>query len=423
MTEGVIIKWLKRENEYVKKGETLVEIESDKAVFPFESPHEGHLLKILVPEGETAQCQADIAIIGAKGEAYALSAVSPARPETGSETYSLPAAADSRQIVSGGKNFASPAAKRVAKEHGLNLSRIALAPGKKRIEKKDITLFLDANKVKATPLAQKIAAEQALDLSSLGKRAGERIYSADLALFASAKEKTAKKDAVIAVKGMRKVIAAQLRKSLDLAVHVSMTTEVDMADALNLRASITDSVMEKYGVKPSLNDIVLKCAATALLQYPRLNSVFDGANIIERGNINIGVAVALDDGLVVPVIRDCDQLSVGEIAAQSGRLSRKAREQGLSREEMSDGTFTVSNLGAFGITQFTSIINQPESAILSVGQVVHKPVVLAPEREIAVRPRMNLTINFDHRTIDGSVAARFLRTLRKLLEEPWLLLV
>jgi pyruvate dehydrogenase E2 component (dihydrolipoamide acetyltransferase) len=422
MTEGVIRKWLKRENDYVKKGETLVEIESDKAVFPFESPHEGYLLKILVEDGNTAECQADIAVLGEKGEAYTLAAEPPLQPETWKETRALPTVAAAQQPAPAAKIFASPAAKRTAKELGLNLSLLTKAPGKKRIEKKDITVFLEANKIKTTPLAQKIAAEHALDLSSAGKKSGARIYSGDLTIPAPAKERTGRKDAVAPVQGMRKVIAAQLRKSLDVAVHVSMSAEVDMANALSLRACITDSVRAEYGVKPSLNDIVLKCVAVSLLQHPRLNSVFDGANIIERGNINIGVAVALDDGLVVPVIKDCDQLPIGEIAARSRSLARKAREQGLSREEMSDGTFTVSNLGAFGITQFTSIINQPESAILSVGQVTPKPVVLAPDHEIAVRPRMNMTINFDHRSIDGAVAAKFMQTLVKLLEEPRLLL-
>ena len=420
MTEGVIIKWLKNENEYVQKGEKLVEIESDKSTADFESPEEGYLIKILAQEGDTVACQEDIAALGEQGEVFVVSPAEQSASPVAQTAASAQQAVPSRQVAqahNGSKIFASPAAKRVAREKGVDLSLLAPAPGKVRIEKKDVLVYADANRFKATPVAQKIAAERSINLSSVGKSAGERIYSSDLAISA----KAAKEDKIIPVGNMRKVIAQRMRESLDVAAHVSLSTEVDMTRAVEMRTRIADSVTEKYGVKPSLNDIVLKCVASALAEHPRLNSVFDGTSIIERGEINLGVAVALSDGLVVPVIRNCDMLSIGEIAVRSRHLAQKARDQGLSTEEMSGGTFTVSNLGSFGITQFTSIINQPESAILSVGQVAKKAVV-TPEDEVVIRPMMNLTINFDHRPIDGAVAAQFLQNLKALLEEPLLII-
>ena len=280
------------------------------------------------------------------------------------------------------KIFATPSAKRTAKELGIDLSQVPLPPGKSRIEKKDV----------------------------LGQ----------IECISSEREKT-RGDRIVKLDGMRKTIASRMKESLDISAHVTLTTEVDMSAALDFRKQVSTAISERYGTEPSLNDLVVKCTAHVLRDFPRLNSVFADEGIIEKDEINIGIAVALNEGLTVPVIRRCDQKTLGEIAAESKRLSAKAKMQGLLADEMSGGTFTVSNLGMFGITQFTSIINQPESAILSVGAIVRRPFALDGDA-VSVRPMMNLTINFDHRPIDGALSARFLQTLKRLLEYPALLL-
>jgi pyruvate dehydrogenase E2 component (dihydrolipoamide acetyltransferase) len=289
--------------------------------------------------------------------------------------------------------IASPAAKRVAKELNVEIANIPIPEGKLRVEKGDVVNYHE----------------------SISKRA--ETFSAQKTTADAVSES----DHAYDVNGMRKIIATRMKESLNIAAHVSLTAEADMSSAIAMKSDIEQEVMETYGVKLSLNEIILKCVATALTQHPRMNSVFTQDQIIEKGEINLGVAIALEEGLVVPVIRNCNHLSIGTISKEVKRLTQKARETGLSPDDSTGGTFTVSNLGMFGIVQFTSIINQPESAILSVGKIVKRPVVLDDD-EIKIRPIMNLTINFDHRPIDGAMAATFLKTLVKLLETPYLLL-
>ena len=433
MTEGLIMAWHKKENDYVKKWESLVDIESDKSVVTFESPEEGYILKILVPAGETAECHAVIVVLGEQGEVFDAGMLegqadadtetqknATQRAEAPENTTQAPAAkADEPKE----KILSSPAARKILKDNNLDINVVAAASNKTLIQKADVLNYMETVKdgsAKATPLAKKMAEEQGADLAALGKAPGERIYSADLEAFNAqiTQASVKREDRKLPVVGMRKVIATRMRESLETAAHINMTTEVDATNALLMRERLLEITKERYGVKLSLGDIITKCVAMTLRRHPRVNSVFTSEGIVEKGSINIGVAVALDDGLIVPVIKDCDLKTLGMIALESKQLSEKARSSKLAREDISGGTFTISNLGMFGITQFTSIINQPESAILSVAQAVKRPVV-TETGEIAVRSIMNLTLNIDHRPIDGAVGAKFLKELKELIEEPY----
>lgn len=426
MTEGVIIKWLKAEGDNVEKGEEIVEVESDKSTVAYEAPESGTLLKILVKEGDTCEIYKPIAILGEEGESLEGFGVEAGSADEPAEVSVAVTAAVKEEIVqekeaagSDGKRvFVSPSAKRVAKENNLDISLIPFPSGKKRIEKADVLSYLQRNKVKATPLAAKIAEEKGMDLTAISKGPSERIFSIDLETKQTRREGRENR---FPVAGMRKVIAARMKSSLDTAAHVSLTTEVDMSYVIEMKNRIGSKVLSKYGVKLSINDIVVKCVAEALKEYPRINSVFTDTEIVEKEEINVGMAVALDEGLMVPVIRNVDKLGLGEIALKSKDLAERARKGKLLPDDYNGGTFTVSNLGMYEITQFTSIINQPESAILSVSKSVERAVVI--DGQIAIRPMMNVTISFDHRPIDGSTAAVFLRRVKQLLEEPYELVV
>lgn len=437
MTEGVITKWVKGEGEYVEKGEILAEIESDKSVVPFESPETGTILKLIAVEMDTVEIYEPIAIIGEAGEST--DDMQPAAAGENAQAEKQEAEAENTEAVkvdkapaarsAAGKIFASPSAKRVARENGIDIADVPMTAGKPRITKKDVLDYIENNHVKATPLAKKLAAENNIDLNSIGKGAGERIYSTDLNIAApdaavqnAAAVPTAdEEDTIIPVKGMRKVIATRMKESLDIAAHLTTVIDVDMTKIIELRKSVMDKIMDRYGVKISYNDIILKCVAAAIAEYPRVNCEFTAKEIIVKKKINLGMAVANGEGLVVPVIKDADKLSLGQLASESKRLNNKAKETGLSPDDMSGGTFTVSNMGMYGITSFTSIINQPESAILSVGGLQKRAVVI--DDEIVIRPMMTLTVSYDHRAMDGSMSAIFLKTLKEIMEDPYRIMI
>ncbi|NCB42221.1 MAG: 2-oxo acid dehydrogenase subunit E2 [Clostridia bacterium] len=440
MSEGAVLRWMKKEGEYVEKGEILVEVESDKSSVEFESPESGYVKKILVQEGETVPILTDIAILGAEDEAVEATEtkdvqqspvlkndMQPAQLSTaGTGISKLNADVASSLDISGRDGmriFASPAAKKVAGENGVDLALIPIKSGKERIEKADVMSYLRSRThVKATPLAVKIAEVEGINLSDIVKKEGERVYSVDLPLTSGGSVAAdMASDRKIPVNGMRKVIAKRMKESVLNAPHVSLTTEVDMSNAMDLRNRVKDDIIAKFGVKVSVNDIVILCTARALRSNPRVNSVFTEEGITIKGEINLGMAVAMEEGLIVPVVRNADKKGLGEIAAEAKQLAEKARTGRLSPGEYEGGTFTVSNLGMYDITQFNSIINQPESAILSVSKAVERPVSV--DGQISVKPMMNLTITFDHRPMDGAMAAKCLKDIKTLLEDPYKLLL
>jgi len=407
MTEGTVAKWLKKVGETVDEGDILAEIETDKATMEFESFHQGTLLYIGVEEGDSASVDAILAIIGEKGtdvSAFAENlktqaaapvvtevkksetlASSPTPAPTAVTTSSpQPVAAPVVKTNNGGRIVASPLAKKLAAEKNINLSHVSGTGEGGRIIKRDIENY--------TPGA---GAGSQMPFVPAGQESFEEIPNSQ----------------------MRKVIARRLGESKFTAPHYYLNVEFDMDNAMAFRVqynSIPDT-------KISFNDIVVKATALALKEHPQVNSQWFDDKIRKNHHVHIGVAVAVEDGLLVPVLKFADEQSLTQIGSQVKDYAGRARNKKLTPEEMDGSTFTISNLGMFGITDFTSIINQPNSAILSVGAIVQKPVV--KEGQIVVGNTMKLTLACDHRTVDGATGALFLQTLKGYIENPVTMLV
>jgi pyruvate dehydrogenase E2 component (dihydrolipoamide acetyltransferase) len=420
MTEGVVSKWLKSVGDHVAIGDPLVEVETDKITNQIEASAEGVLLAILVPSGGTAPVKAPIALIGQPGETVETAGQSgvdilpaplaePAGPPPGGATDVSARAADDGWIK------ASPIARRLAGEKGIELSRLTGTGPGGRIVERDVLAFAGRSRPRVTPLAAKVAAEHGVDLAAMSSDG--RITSREV-LAMTAKPAAAAVPADVAgtpLAGMRRVIAERMSASWSAAPHVSMTVETDMSEATNLKQRLSEAT----GAKVSFTEIVVRCAARALTEFGAVNaSLIDGL-LYRHADVHIGVAVALDDGLIVPVVRHAAGKSVSRLGAEIRELTEKARQGRLAPDEVTGGTFTVTNLGMYGVDHFTPIINQPESAILGVCRVVERQVVR--QGAAGFRPMMNLCLSFDHRVVDGSVAARFLARIRQLLEQPLLL--
>ncbi|MDN5311774.1 MAG: hypothetical protein PWQ68_747 [Thermoanaerobacteraceae bacterium] len=424
MEEGTIIKWLKKEGEPVEKGEAYVEIQTDKVNLEDEAPESGILRKILVPEGAVVSVGKEIAIIAGVDEPLpeiseekAKETENPASQnlKTGEEIKEQPKETEAVE----GKVKASPAAKRVARENDVDLSKVTPTGPDGRIVEKDVLVFIENNKVKATPVARKIAEEQGIDLNKIQKAPGERITKQDLMPLEEQKQEVPVTSGIrqtIPVTGMRKIIAERMAKSKATAPHIYLTLEVDMTKAMELREKLIPAIQNQYGSKLSYNDILIKASAVAIKQNPIINSTFNDDEIIIKEDINIGLAVALENGLIVPVVRCADKKGLGEISRDTTQLIEKARTGKLLPDDYQGGTFTITNLGMYDIENFKAIINQPESAILAVGKIMKKPVVI--DDQIVIRPMMNLTLSCDHRVIDGAQGARFLQRIKQILEEP-----
>ncbi len=405
MTEGTVATWLKKVGDSVAEGDILAEIETDKATMEFESFNEGTLLYIGIQEGNTAPVDSLLAIIGPAGTdisgiadgfvaGAAPQAAAPAEetkaaaPAAAAEPVVQEAAADGKRIL------ASPLAKKIASDKGIQLNQVKGSGENGRIVKSDIENF--------TPAA---AAPQAAASSTAPAKA----EAAAPKVFVPAGEVYTEE---IKNSQMRKIIAKRLSESLFTAPHYNLVIEVSMDEAMKSRATI-NTVPD---TKVSFNDMVIKACALALKKHPKINSTWKEDAIIINHHVNIGVAVAVEDGLVVPVLRFTDAMSLSQIGASVRDLAGRAKNKKLGPQEMEGSTFTVSNLGMFGITEFNSIINQPNSAILSVGAIVEKPVV--KNGQIVVGNTMMLSLACDHRTIDGATGAQFLQTLKQYIESP-----
>ena len=425
MTEGLVSRWLKAEGDAVKEGEPLFEVETDKLTNTIEATASGTLLKILAKEGDTLPCLAGVAVIGEPNEDIS-ELVPGAAPKAEAPAPAAAPAAPAK--APGGRVVASPAAKKLAKELGLD---IALVPGTGpggRITEEDVKKFKAAPPPppeppkpapepgpKASPLAAKAAAELGMDLKDVPHKGG-RILAADIlaAVSAPAAEEGPREE-VKRMNGMRKAIARNMQNSHMTSPTVTFNLGCDVTELAKLRARL-----KADDIKVSYTDILVKLVAVALREFPLLNCSVDGDNIIYKNYVNMGVAVALDNGLVVPNVRDADKKGLREISAEVKELANLARTGGLPMDRLSGGTFTITNLGMYGIESFSPIINQPEVAILGVNTIVEKPVVI--DGEICVRPILNLSLTADHRVVDGSVAAQFLQRVKKLIECPALVL-
>ena len=412
MTDGTVATWLKKVGDKVEEGDILAEIETDKATMEFECFYEGTILYIGVQEGETAPVDSLLTIIGPEGtnvdaivknggaasgssETKETSSDKKEEKETKAEDKketkeeSTTSTANTTTNNSGGRIFASPLAKKIASDKGINLADVTGSGENGRIIKKDVENYTPSATVKVeSPAPASSAATPSFSVS--GEEKSEEVKNSQ----------------------MRKAIAKSLGNSKFSAPDFSLNIEVDMDNAMASRATI-NAIPD---VKVSFNDMVVKACAMALAKHPQVNTSWTDNNTVYHSHIHVGVAVAVDDGLLVPVVKHTNHLSLTQIGASVRDLAGKARHKKISPAEMQGSTFTVSNLGMFGIDNFTSIINQPNSAILSVGAIVQKPVV--KNGQIVVGNTMNLTLTCDHRTVDGAVGAQFLQTLKTFIENP-----
>lgn len=430
MEEGTVATWLKSVGDDVEEGEILAEIETDKATMEFESFYSGKLLYIGIDEGDSAPVDDVLAIIGPEGtdvdkvlaslksggkssskDSEKKSKEKSSKDDKSEETKSQDSASESStQDLSGdedadntdadGRILASPLAKKIAEDKGIDLRKVSGSGDNGRIVKKDVEDYKPSEK----PAEEKTAEtkkEQPKKEEAAPQPVAEIYTPAGEESFEDVKNSQ-----------MRKTIAKRLLESKNSAPHYYLNIEVDMENAMASRSHIN----EMPDVKVSFNDLVIKASAMALRKHPQVNSSWDGDATKIAKHIHVGVAVAVEEGLLVPVLEFADQQSLTQIGSNVKNLAGKAKNKKLQPNEMEGSTFTVSNLGMFGITEFTSIINQPNSAILSVGTIVEKPVV--KNGEIVVGHTMTLTLACDHRTVDGATGAKFLQTLKTYLENP-----
>ena len=401
MEEGTVATWLKSVGDAVEEGDILAEIETDKATMEFESFHEGTLLHIGIQEGESSKVDALLAIIGPAGTDVSsiLNGNPTVATETKVEVKAETVKEEAKSVApiptasTGSRVFASPLAKKMAADKGINLAEVTGSGDHGRIVKKDIENY--------TPSSSSAAAS----VAGVAAVAGSALAPIQLPVGEESSEEVKNSQ-------MRKVIAKRLAESKFTAPHYYLTIEVDMDNAMASRKQI-NSLPD---TKVSFNDMVVKACANALKKHPQVNTTWKGDTTQFNHHVSVGVAVAVEDGLVVPVLKFTDQMSLTQIGASVKDMAGRARIKKLTLAEMEGSTFTVSNLGMFGILEFTSIINQPNSAILSVGAIVQKPVV--KEGQIVVGNTMKLSLACDHRTVDGATGAQFLQTLRAYLENP-----
>lgn len=412
MTEGTVATWLKKVGDAVAEGDILAEIETDKATMEFESFNEGTLLYVGIEEGNTAPVDSLLAIIGPAGtdiggiaENYKTGGAPPAAPAVAEEKEVASTEKASEPIVQepstdGQRILASPLAKKIASDKGIQLTQVKGSGENGRIVKSDIENFTPTTTVIPSAIAGQAPTTSAPATT-------ETVTAAKP--FVPAGEVFTEE---IKNSQIRKIIAKRLAESLFTAPHYNLVIEVTMDEAMKSRA-IINSVPD---TKVSFNDMVIKACAMALKKHPKINSQWREDSILINYHVNIGVAVAVEDGLVVPVLRFTDAMSLSQIGGSVRDLAGRAKNKKLLPTEMEGSTFTVSNLGMFGITEFNSIINQPNSAILSVGAIVEKPVV--KNGQIVVGNTMILSLACDHRTIDGATGAQFLQTLKQFIEDP-----
>ncbi len=408
MEEGTVASWLKKVGDKVEEGDILAEIETDKATMEFESFYSGTLLYIGIQEGESSPVDAVLAVIGPEGTNVdaVLNAGSSAKKESESSSQEKPveqkqeasvetSTAETKTVSDGQRIFASPLAKKIAQEKGIPLSELSGSGDNGRIIKKDVENYQPKQKLTQPATTAETAARASNVIAApvnlpVGEEGSEEVKNSQ----------------------MRKTIAKRLSESKFTAPHYYLTIEVDMDNAWDSRVKINNLP----DTKVSFNDMVVKACAMALKKHPQVNTTWNGDTTRFNHHVHVGVAVAVDDGLVVPVLKFTDQMSLTQIGASVKDLAGRARTKKLTPAEMEGSTFTVSNLGMFGIVEFTSIINQPNSAILSVGAIVEKPVVR--NGEIVVGKTMKVTLACDHRTVDGATGSQFLLTLRSYLENP-----
>ncbi len=438
MVEGTITEWYQQSGDAVQTGDLLFAFETEKVNYEVQAEAEG-TLHILVAATETVDAGTVVAQILAAGEEPAPVAA-PATARAPAAAASAPAAAAAPAPDAGaaggapsGAGRASPAVKRLAASHGLDLATIRGSGVGGRILRTDVEEAAaaaaappaPAGPVKASPAAKRLAREHDLDLTGLtGSGPGGRIVTEDVeaalaaAALATAAPAPAPADAeTFPYRGMRRTIGSRMHASLQEMAQLTMATDVDMTRAVALRRELLDLWADR-GLRPTYTDFVIKAAALALRAHPRLNAELRDDVIVLHPQIHVGFAVALDEGLIVPVTRDTDALPLDELAPISADLAVRARERRLGADDLTGGTFTVTSLGMYGIDVFTPIINPPQAAILGVGRISERPVFRGESNDVERRSFMTLSLTIDHRVVDGAPAAEFLRDVKGILERP-----
>jgi pyruvate dehydrogenase E2 component (dihydrolipoamide acetyltransferase) len=421
--EVTLLRWIKKEGDPVAKGDILFEIETEKAVLEVESFFEGTLLKIAVPEGGTVPVQSVVGFIGEPGEPVPEAAMRSVRPQKAELGRGAPVsaplagkrghiepplhAAVPPQHVESPESFRiSPRAAQLAKESGIDPRPIRGTGPEGRIVERDVRAYLEAkgyDRLRITPTAKKLATSEKIDVLALPVCGdAPRIRRADVERAIAERPKPMSR--------MRQVIAARVAQSAATAPHFFVTVSVDLTELSALREEL-----KAAGRAYTVTDFILKAAALALVEFPDVNSTTDGRNVWWHSKVHLGLVVSLEQGLVVPVIRNADDLTLEQIHRRAAELTEKARAGKLTPEEMSGSTFTVSNMGMLDVENFTAIINPEESAILAVSSAMKQPVV--KNDQVVVRSMMKMTLSCDHRIIDGALAARFINAIKRRLEE------
>lgn len=456
MEEGTITQWFKAEGDSVQKGEALYEVMTDKVNMEVEATEAGVLRKILAPADTTVPINSPVAILGGADEDISPllggGAEAPFTPENGRGTAKEAEAptpseednvAESMPIAprpaleAPGRVFASPRARRYAVEYGVDINALAgRGTGVDgRVVETDVVAFYEEQQAqkktqRASPLAQRVAAAHGVSVAEVpGSGPGGKVTQEDVRRLIEPTTPTApdagrpRTDAgatVIKLTGMRKMVADAVARSAATAPHVTLTMPVDMSEATRFRQQILPAIEKTHGVRVSFTDIIAKAAARALLDHPALNSTLQGDQITQYTSVHLGIAVSLGTaGLIVPVVRDVQAKSLGEFSTALKSLVAKAREGKLASDEVTGGTFSITNLGTTGVTQFNPIINPPQTAIVGVCTITDTLVPVAGQPQ--VRPIMNLCLSFDHRVTDGAPAAAFLARLKEILEQPYLM--
>lgn len=430
METGIITQWLHGEGDEIKEGEPLFEMETDKLTITIDASAGGTLLKILAEPGEAIPVAATIAIVGQPGEdisalvseATAASGGAPAaQPEA--PTVAPEAPAPAAPAESGGRKFISPRAKTAAEERGIDYSGISGTGTDGLVIERDILAY-EAGRLDITPLAANVARLNGVDASAVkGTGPNGKVTVADVSAAGAVPKAAAaspRGSRVEPMNGMRRAIARNMMASKTTNAQASHRMAVDMTQIIQLREAF-----KAMNIKISYNDIIIRICAQALREMPIVNASIDGNNIVYHDYVNIGLAVSVPGGLIVPVVKDADIIGLTEIAARSRALVDKAHSGALTTDDYHGGTFTVTSLGMFDVDDFVAIINPPESAILAVGKICKTPVVVTGKDgadEIAIRPMCALTLGYDHRSIDGAEAAKFLQKIKQYAQNPALML-
>lgn len=443
MEEGEIVQWFKNEGDHVEAGEVLLEIVTDKVNMEVEADASGTLLKILAQAGDVVPVVKTIAWIGEPGEAI------PGASETG-EVAPAETIVEKKvdytpvkevEVVDYSGIRATPAARAYARKKGIDLSKVQGTGSKGRIHKDDVLEYKLNSKVKISPLAARIAQMEGINAESIvGTGPNGKIVKADVlsVLHGAQKAEAAPKAAkapkapnenqwgvveTVPMSPMRKVISKRMSESYFSAPTFVVNVEVDMTELLALRKKVADAIIEETGKKATVTDFISLAVIKSLMKHPYVNASLssDEKEMYLHHYVNLSIAVGMDSGLVVPVIKGADKMSLKELVVASKEITTKALAGKLKPDEMADSTFTISNLGMYGVKSFVPIINQPNTAILGVSATVQKPVVL--NGEITVRPIMTLTLTADHRVVDGLEGAKFMKTLKEAIENPLSLLI